>query len=811
MKRILNSMVVGAALFTASSLQAQLPVSVVNTNIQSNRTWSSDTVYQLDGFVYVKGGATLTIEPGTVVQGYISGGGTGSLGTLIITKDAFINARGTACSPIVFTSAKAPGQRGAGDWGGVVLMGEARLNSGTNAGGYFTDVLEGGLTGDVNDRTYGGNNDNDSSGVLQYVRIEFAGAALLPNEEINGLTLAGVGSSTVVDHIMISHSGDDAIEALGGKVNMSHLVTLATTDDDFDFDKGFRGYLQFGVIYKEAATADISLSEGIESDNSSSSPNLLPRTAPVLSNFTQIGPKATGTPSADHQSAARIRRGSWTSIHNSVFVDHVNGLFIDGAETFSGWNAGLEFKGNVLAGMTNNYKAAGGHTIGAIDSLWIVDNANYPATASLGLDAAYNQIANPVLTLEASSLLLSGANWNFTGNAEFVQVPYRGAMDDSGDWLRNWTEWDAQNALYENGVGRTLDGLNSNQVGNYAVNFSWNATGSQGYKVEWRASGASTFTGEANETGSSITVRNLAPGNYEWKVSEFAGGAIGNSSCLELFSVNCATDISYEFNHFNAPEMGRLGRVRVFNTLGGQRRYDIYLENQEGDTIQLLDRRQALFNNLTNGEYTIYVRDAFGCAADSVGVFTINALDTAFVPNLINAPNNSPNGFRPTWNSVSGIINYQLRVVNVTDGSLERFVTGINDTAFAVTNLPTGKLYRFNVRSRYNNGVTNTISAYSNPVSRNLGVSGNKLDRGSNEPAASINVRIYPNPASEQFYVQAPNGSAISLMDMNGRILQSAIGNGAETVFYTSSMAAGVYLVQVTDASGIYLEKLIVD
>lgn len=811
MKRIINSMVVGAALLTSSSLRAQLPVSVVNNNIQTDRTWSSDTVYQLDGFVYVKGGATLTIQPGTVVQGYISGGGSGSLGTLIITKDAFINARGTACSPIVFTSAKAPGQRGAGDWGGIVLMGEARLNSGTNAGTYFTDVVEGGLTGDVNDRTYGGNNDNDSSGVMQYVRIEFAGAALMPNEEINGLTLAGVGASTVLDHIMISYSGDDALEALGGKVNMSHLVTLGTTDDDLDFDKGFRGYLQFGLIYKEANTADISLSEGIESDNSSSSPNLLPRTAPVLSNFTQIGPKASGTPSADHQSAARIRRGSWTSIHNSVFVDHVNGLFIDGAETFTGWNAGMEFKGNVMAGMTNNYMAAGGHTIGAMDSLWVLDNINYPATSSLGLNASYNQISNPVLTPEASSLLLSGANWNFTGNAEFVQVNYRGAMGNAADWTRNWTEWDAQNALYENGVGRTLDGLNSNQVGNYAVNFSWNATGAQGYKVEWRALGASTFTGEANETGSSVTVRNLAPGDYEWKVSEFAGGSLGNSSCIELFSVNCATDISYEFNHFNAPEMGRFGRVRVFNTLGGQRRYDIYLVNQEGDTTQLLDRRQALFNNLTDGEYTIYVRDAFACAADSVGMFTIEALDTAFVPNLINAPNNSPNGFRPTWNSVTGIINYQLRVVNVTDGSLERFVTGINDTSYAVTNLPAGKLYRFNVRSRYNNGVANTISAYSNPVSRNLGISGNKADTDIQEFSALKSVNVYPNPASEQFYVQAPVGANIDLMDMNGRIIQSAKGNGTEAVFNTATLASGVYLLRVTDASGVHLEKLLID
>lgn len=155
---IKKASLLAAALFFGTAAFAQRPTSVVAGNITSDRTFSTDTTYMLDGFVYVKNNATLTIEAGSVIKGYIDGTGTNTKGTLIITRDGMINAVGTECEPIIFTSAKAPGLRGAGDWGGVIILGEATINRGdsVNVGGvfsHFTDVIEGGLTGDAADRT----------------------------------------------------------------------------------------------------------------------------------------------------------------------------------------------------------------------------------------------------------------------------------------------------------------------------------------------------------------------------------------------------------------------------------------------------------------------------------------------------------------------------------------------------------------------------------------------------------------------------------------------------------------------------------
>ena len=169
-----------ALLSMFSFAQAQTTVDTIRTDITTNTTWNSGTIYLLEGNRFVKNGATLTIEPGTIIRG-----DKASKGTLIITKNGRIYANGTAAQPIIFTSNQTVGQRTYGDWGGVVILGNATTNIPGGVG-----IIEGGLLGQ--DATYGGTDDEDSSGVFRYVRIEFPGIAYQPNSEINGLTFGGM-------------------------------------------------------------------------------------------------------------------------------------------------------------------------------------------------------------------------------------------------------------------------------------------------------------------------------------------------------------------------------------------------------------------------------------------------------------------------------------------------------------------------------------------------------------------------------------------------------------------------------------------
>src|SRR5262249_16991269 len=188
-----------------------------DTLISSNTTWYTDTVYFLKGHVFVTNHAELTIQPGTVIVG-----DTIAKGTLIITKGSKIHAIGTALCPIIFSSSKAPGKRSRGDWGGVILLGLAATN---NPGG--TQYIEGLPASSLTQFGGGASPDtHDNSGEMEYVRIEFPGVALAPNNEINGLTFGAVGDGTTIDHVQVSYSNDDSYEWFGGTVNCKYLIAF---------------------------------------------------------------------------------------------------------------------------------------------------------------------------------------------------------------------------------------------------------------------------------------------------------------------------------------------------------------------------------------------------------------------------------------------------------------------------------------------------------------------------------------------------------------------------------------------------------
>ena len=316
-------------------------VTIPAGDITTNTIWSASNVYLLNGWVYVKAGATLTIEPGTIIRG-----DKVNKAALIIEKGATIIANGTAANPIVFTSNQAPGNRTYGDWGGVIILGNAVINPGSA-------VIEGGVGS-----TYGGTNDADNSGIFRYVRIEFPGVAFALNNEINGLTMGGVGSATQIDHIQVSYSGDDSYEWFGGTVNCKYLIAFRGWDDEFDTDFGYRGKVQFGVSLRDPAIADQSQSNGFESDNDGSGTTNLPITKPIFSNMSFFGPLVTSSTSINslYRRAMHIRRSSQLNVFNSVFAGYPTGLFIEGTNSqASATNGNLNIENCIMAGMTTNF------------------------------------------------------------------------------------------------------------------------------------------------------------------------------------------------------------------------------------------------------------------------------------------------------------------------------------------------------------------------------------------------------------------------------------------------------------------------
>jgi len=313
----------------------------------TTQTWTSNHRYLLNGKVYIPDGVTLTIQPGTLIRGDL-----GNEGALVVERGGILIAEGTEAAPIVFTSNQGIGSRDYGDWAGIIICGRAKNNQGS-------DVQIEGLEDPV---YYGGEDNEDYSGILKYVRIEFAGIALTPNNEINGLTMGSVGSATVIDYVQVSYSGDDSFEWFGGTVNAKHLIAFRGYDDDFDTDFGYTGKVQFAVSLRDPNIADVSSSNSFESDNDGSGSTNQPFTRPVFSNVSVFGPKVTSSTPINslYKRALHLRRNTRCSIFNSIFLGFPIGLFIDGATTEASANSDiLRIENTFFAGMVTNYETGG--------------------------------------------------------------------------------------------------------------------------------------------------------------------------------------------------------------------------------------------------------------------------------------------------------------------------------------------------------------------------------------------------------------------------------------------------------------------
>lgn len=401
--------------------------------INSSMTLTADREWTLSGYVYVPSGVTLTIEAGTVIKA-----DTVAKGAICVERGGKINAVGTADKPIVFTTAAPAGNRRPGQWGGVCILGNAKTNRTS------TPIIEGGL-----DRPYGGSNDDDSSGVLKYVRIEYAGISAFPNSEINGLTLGGVGRKTVLDHIQVSYGNDDAYEFFGGTVNGKYLVAFATADDDYDFDFGYTGKIQYGAVLRDPKFVDGGdAGNGIECDNDGNGTTATPTTRPVLSNITWVGPNNAAGTLANHNYGNRFRRATSFVVRNSILLGFQKaGLSIESPETATYLKDGnAEFKNNLVfsatAGTSFLSNAATIFSAAQMETQALAAGCQILANADAAKLTAPFNLTSPNFLPQSGSPATAANVASFTGldASFFTTTAYVGAFG-TDNWLAGWTRF----------------------------------------------------------------------------------------------------------------------------------------------------------------------------------------------------------------------------------------------------------------------------------------------------------------------------------------------------------------------------------
>lgn len=546
----------------------------VSTDITANTTWSG--VITLQNKVYVKNNAVLTIAPGTIIRCDKL-----TQATLIITRGAKIMAEGTVSNPIVFTSGEAAGNRSEGDWGGLILLGLARNNQ---PGGVAN--IEGIVP--TTDTQFGGNFDTDNSGVLKYVRVEFAGIPLQPNKEINGITFGSVGSGTQVDYCQVSFSGDDSYEWFGGTVNCKHLVAYRGLDDDFDTDFGFRGKVQFGLIIRDKDLSDAAGdSNAFESDNDATGSAALPLTAATFSNITIIGAKGNGSitlPAGEtFEKAFRIRRNSSISVFNSLITGWEKGLSVEGASTENNFTGDTAvFASNYLVNFAN-----GANLVTANNAFYstFFTQDNNDSTKTIAQINWVNMFpalgVTPDARLNASSVAATGADFI---NPKFFNLTAPTVAAASVSYCQ----------------GETATALSA--TGNAGNSFRWytQATG-----------GVAQTTAPTPSTGTA--------GTYTYYVSQY--NAAGDESPR--------TQITVTVNALPAVPTITASGSTSFCTGGS---VDLTSSATTGNTWSANNATAQTITVTTSGSYTVTVENAAGCEATSVP--TVVSVSASPVPTI---------------------------------------------------------------------------------------------------------------------------------------------------------------------------------
>jgi hypothetical protein len=404
-------------------------------------TWKADQKYLLDGIVYVNEGQTLTIEPGTVIRAKT--GQEENASALVVARGAKIIAEGTPDAPIVFTvegddlQGSVPAEAN-GLWGGVIVLGDAPVNTVSGE-----QMMEG-IPFEDPRGMYGGTNANDNSGVLKYVSIRHGGTQLSQGNEINGLTLGGVGDQTTLEYVEVISNRDDGFEFFGGTVNGRYLLAGFCGDDAFDFDLGYTGSCQFIVGLQAGSAGDLLVEL---SDNEGT-----PATRPHITNGTFIGRGMD-----ENGQAASFDNSSAGIISNSLFLHQKQGIFIEySGDQLDSYQQFLDGKIKILNNafyMTGNNSAL---NILSVYSLNFEDVTEQDELVSQHFEAGNNLLENPQIDYnpqEISRMNLIPENLTpgelyVTTNPWFQNANFKGALGQI-NWLKRWSFLDLEGLLKE--------------------------------------------------------------------------------------------------------------------------------------------------------------------------------------------------------------------------------------------------------------------------------------------------------------------------------------------------------------------------
>ena len=786
----------------------------ISADVTTNTTWSG--VILLQNKIYVKNNATLTIAPGTIIRG-----DKVTQGSLIVTRGAKLNAQGTVSQPIVFTSNEAVGNRNEGDWGGIVLLGLARNNQ---PGGVAN--IEGIVP--TTDTQYGGAFDNDNSGTIKYVRIEFAGIALEPNKEINGITFGSVGSATTVDYVQVSHSGDDSFEWFGGTVNCKHIIAYRGLDDDFDTDFGYRGKVQFALSIRDKDVSDApGDSNAFECDNDAAGSNATPKTRPIFSNVTLVGPKGNGTialPVGEKfEKAFRLRRNSAVSVLNSLVTGWEKGLSIEGAPVVANLNGDtMVFVNNVLTNFatpswttnnTNTVVNTGGATGTWYQSWWSVDgNDSTKTLAEVNWVNIFAPLGStPDARLAAGSVAASGAIFT---NPVFFSVAAPTVATNSFTYCQ---------------------GASATQL---------SATASTGNTLSWYnvATGGTALSGAP-------TPSTAASGSFTYYVSQKNVAGDESPRVAITVTVNALP---------STPTISANGATSFCT--GGS--VELTSSSANGNTWSTNATTQAI-TVTTSGSYTVTVTDNNGCSATSTAT-TVN-VSNAPAPTVTASATQACSGDVVTltssiadsyaWSNgattqtiqVSASGNYSVLTTNAdacagvgtsntvnvaftaTPTAVGSFSTNGNIVTFSNTSTGASS-YSWDFGDFTNSSASAPVHAYA--VNGNYqvvltAINGNCTDTTVFNVAITVsieelmglsNLTIYPNPASETAVISFDNtlGNSfdIQLIDQLGRVIMSqngvqASGSNMVTIDLTN-LSDGLYSIQLTSNQNTISKRLIV-